>query len=142
MGLGNQLFRGSLWQRTVAILFNNLGIFSDYTPTLGASGGTFTSTSIQWARYFEINNFVFGYVRFTGTAGSTADYLTFTLPVEAEKPSSQPVLAIIGGLGIVYAYSANATPDVVRVFGGPSSGTGVPNGSTVVYALFAYEKAN
>lgn len=42
MGLGNQLFRGSLWQRTVAILFNQLDAGHTYSTSETATNKTWT----------------------------------------------------------------------------------------------------
>jgi hypothetical protein len=58
---------------------------STWAPTLGANNSmTFTSTTVDAARYVQIGKIVFFFVVFHGTVGGTpSTALTFTLPVTA-----------------------------------------------------------
>lgn len=69
---------------------SNDAVSTSYTPTLGATGSmTYTSTTIELARYLVKGPEVTVYFRFTGTTGGTAGVdITFTLPFTSANISA------------------------------------------------------
>lgn len=53
---------------------------ASWTPTLSASSGTYTSTSLSYARYFKFGRFVYVAIVFSGTTSTNTQYLQATLP--------------------------------------------------------------
>jgi hypothetical protein len=114
----------------IAISKTALGTYTpwtDWTPTLTASGSmTWTSTSINEARYTQIGKIVFFKVNITGTVGgSLSTELQFTLP-------STPTGVCEGGCRIfnpaansgVFVYSAGKILVSLYNAAAWSSGTG------------------
>jgi hypothetical protein len=52
-----------------------------WVPTLSASAGTFTSTTIYYASYVRRGNWICATVGFQGTTSTNADSINFTLPI-------------------------------------------------------------
>ena len=60
----------------------NLGTWATWSPTFGASSGTYTSIAATYARYCQIGKLVHFDIRIAITTnGTAAGYTTFTLPV-------------------------------------------------------------
>ena len=113
--------------------------YQTWTPTYGVSGGTFTGTSTVFARYATEGNSVIGDIRFTGTAGSTADYVTFTAPVSVADTRVHVASSINGSGDLISCYTGSGT-SIYRCFGDHLNG-GVPDGSRTFYVNFFYEAA-
>lgn len=75
-------WNGANWvDSTVSGILNSFPpTITDYTPSLGVGGGTWTSTTINEAYYQQVANHIMGYVDVTGTCGSTPQSLRFNLP--------------------------------------------------------------
>ena len=74
----------------VAGLINGVyPVWTSYTPTLTPAGSmTYGSTSITYAKYIQIGDFVHVVASFTGTVGGTpSTSIRFTLPVTASTAS-------------------------------------------------------
>ena len=59
-----------------------------YSPTIGSSGGTLSSTSVTFARFEVVNTRCKVEGDISGTASSTPNYITVTLPVENSTSDS------------------------------------------------------
>ena len=68
-----------------AATMNSIGAaWETWTPTITASTGTFTTTTVNRARYGRIQKLVFGEIDVTiNTIGTASGALEFTLPVTA-----------------------------------------------------------
>ena len=93
------------------------------TITLGVSGGTWSSTSVEVARHKGLGAIVYLVVRATGTCGTTPDYITFTLPITPEV--SENTFSCTGSSGGTRQVVAgrHQSSSTVRVYGTHAFGT-------------------
>ena len=114
----------------------------NYTPTLGATGSmTFTSTTIQLARFKIIGSMVTAAVAAIGTTGGTASNgLTFTHPVAANATWDDPSAGLVSGTlldGSTYSgwgYLSNTTTMVMLRYDRANLGLGANRGFGVVFS--------
>ncbi len=103
---------------------SDVSVWTDWTPTLGVSGGTFGSTSITLARYMRLEDAILLYLEITGTCGTTPDYLTFTLPVGAISGDTSSFACFMDDAGTGRSCATlNAGSSTVRVYGNQDAGT-------------------
>jgi hypothetical protein len=104
-----------------------------WTPTLGVSSGTYTSTTITNAKYQIFDGYYDYYVAFSGTTSTTPNNITFTLPIapSAFTPNGFPcTLGDGGGYANGVVETSGTTATCKRVDGANfSAGTG--RGATV-----------
>lgn len=91
MSLGEQLTRLGIHWKAGQLIADAIDLkvalasltLTSWPPTLSASGGmTWTSTSVDYAKYFRIGNIVWFIIQARGTTGGTAsNALRFTYPV-------------------------------------------------------------
>lgn len=74
-------------------------VMTSWTPTLGVTAPmTFTSTSIVFAKYFQIGKIVFFAASFSGTVGGTPGaVITMTLPVTAVSQGISAAVQVTDG---------------------------------------------
>jgi len=111
----------------------------DYTPTLGVSGGTFTSTTTTYARYSLIGKQGFIYIYFNGTTGTTPDYLTFTAPLDSANTSVFAKGAVNNAGTVNYATACFfSSASTVKIYPDAEQ-SAYADGSTFCYASIHYE---
>jgi hypothetical protein len=115
--------------------------YQPWTPTLGVNGGTFTGTTINYARYVQIGKLVIGELKVSGTTGSTANFLTASVPVNAINSSSQNqvgsfISSVAGANSVVSQSFINA--QVFRIYGDHLRG-GWADGAAIFWGSFSYE---
>lgn len=103
------------------ITINNLlSAFSitetDYTPTIAVNSGagTFTSTTIQYAKYAKIGNLVIFWVHVTGTVTGTVNRISATRPSTASTALMGSGDAIDTG-GFTYGGYTTETTTILAV---------------------------
>jgi hypothetical protein len=133
-------FDGAKWAPVTA-QEADLGIRQTYTPTYGASGGTWgASTTV--AEYTRVGSFISGFVTASGTTASNPTYLTVTLPSNpASDGSSLPFSAMASGgvvAGSAVVRNFTTSGGILRVY--PSTdGTGTFMNTTVtIWVTFSY----
>lgn len=122
---------------------SDVSLWTDYSGsiTLGASGGTLTSTSVSIATHKQVGDVQFVYVEFNGTCGSTPDYLTFTLPTTPASghDSVGSCIEQDGGGASQLAHNFHGGSGTHRVYG-DATGGGFADGACYVWCNIWYKE--
>lgn len=93
-------------------------VFTTWSPTLTTSGSmTYTSSTITFARYFQIGKFVLFKVAFTGTVGGTpSTYIGFTLPVTSDGAGISAAVSILDASSLIGGFTSSGSSTRLDIY--------------------------
>jgi hypothetical protein len=88
-------------------------VFAAWTPTFSATSGTFTTVTVNVARWSQVGKIVYFNVRFTvTTAGSASGSIIFTAPVAAAYLHNHPAFERVAAGVQLRANNCDSTGDI------------------------------